>query len=272
MKRLALFEFEDFPALPRVIRAGITNLIVVFHRLLKTPEVLARLIRDIHQQHPFSQITDLGSGSGGAMPLVLQRLQQDSPEVSWRLLLTDLHPSPSVVDQINAATDDHIHYQLNSVDATQLEQLPTGLRTMIASFHHMPPATARRILAAAQASGAPFLIYEVAKNNIPTLLWWLLLPLSLSILVLMSLVMTLFVRPLRPSQLLFTYVIPIIPLIYAWDGQASLMRTYTSEDLQTLLPPSVPDYHWTIADAQRPDGKAAGYYVLGMPGTSPRKD
>jgi hypothetical protein len=268
MKRIALFEFEDFPCLPSVIREGITNLIVVFHRLLKTPEVLANLLEQVHRQHPFTQITDLGSGSGGAMPAALQALKEARPSASWQLLLTDLHPSPPVVAKFNASDSNTVRYHPEPMDATQLQGARRGIRTMIASFHHIPPATARQILAAAQDSGEPFLIYELAKNNIPTLLWWLFLPLSLAILVLMSLVMTLFVRPLTLSQLLFTYLIPIIPLIYAWDGQASLMRTYTFADFQELLPPDSAAYSWTIADAQRPDGKTAGYYVLGLPTAS----
>ena len=130
---------------------------------------------------------------------------------------------------------------------------------MIGSFHHMKPTTAKKILQSAQNNRQPILIYEVAKNNIPIFLWWLLLPISLTILILMSLIMTPFVRPLSLTQILFTYLIPIIPLVYAWDGQASLMRTYTFEDIESLLNgEKKDDYQWTIRDAKRENGRILG--------------
>ena len=138
---------------------------------------------------------------------------------------------------------------------------------MIASFHHMTPEGARSILSTAQQSAQPILIYELAKNNVPFLLWCLLLPLSLTILVVMSLVMTPFVRKLTVSQILFTYLIPIIPLAYAGDGQASLMRTYTFKDIDELLkgvPPSS-QYQWDMGEATKPNGKKAGYFLMGYP-------
>ena len=51
----------------------------------------------------------------------------------------------------------------------------------------------------------------------------------------MVLFMTPWVRPLSWQQLLFTYLIPIIPLCYAWDGQASIMRIYTFDDIQNFF-------------------------------------
>ena len=78
--------------------------------------------------------------------------------------------------------------------------------------------------------------------------------------------MTLFVRPLTFTQLLFTYFIPIIPIIYAWDGQASLMRTYSFKDLEGIIEElDNNNYSWEISDALKNNGKKAGYYVFGYP-------
>ena len=55
------------------------------------------------------------------------------------------------------------------VDANRLELAPKGLKTMIASFHHMPPASARAILHSASENSQPILIYEIAKKKIPFL-------------------------------------------------------------------------------------------------------
>ena len=250
MKRLQLFEFEDFGWLPDFLRTGMTNLIVVFHKMMKTPEILANEISVLRDELDFDRIVDLGSGSGGAMPFCLEKINEGNQENPLQLLLSDLHPNKKVVERINNDENHRITYVENSVNATDFKDVPSGLKTMVGSFHHMSPDIARSILISAEENGQPFMVYELAKNTIPTLVWWLFLPLSLLILIIMSLVMTFFVRPLTFSQLFFTFIIPIIPILYAWDGQASLMRTYTFDDVKTLIGNKENvDYEWEVKDA-----------------------
>jgi len=272
MKRLELFEFEDFQWLPNFLRSGVTNLIKVLHRLTGTPEVLSSLILSIKEKHNFEQIVDLGSGSGGPMLEVIKEINKSNSGNPVNLLLTDFYPNPKVVNNINSQKIVNVRYHESSLDAKDIEKAPKGLKTMIASFHHMKPSVAMEILHSAEKSKQALLIYEIAKNNVPVLIWWLLLPLSLIILIVMSLIMTLFVRPLSFTQLLFTYLIPIIPLVYAWDGQTSLMRTYTFEDIESLLGERNDNkYVWEISEAKKPNGKKAGYYILGYPVNEDRK-
>ena len=266
MKRIQLFEFEDYPWLPKTIRTGMTNLIVVLHKLLGTRDVIANLILEVRNKHRFSQIVDLGSGSGGAMQEVVELINaKDGDEID--IILTDLHPNPQLVKTINNRKLKNLRYHEHAVDATNFSETPEGLKTMVNSFHHMPVDTAKKILKSAQENRQAILIYEMAENFVPTLLWWLLLPLSLAILIVMSWLMTPFVRPMTAKQLLFTYIIPIIPLTYAWDGQASTMRTYTFDDIKNDLIDEFnsDSYHWEVEKAQKANGKNLGYYLLGYP-------
>ena len=267
MKRLELFEFEDFQWLPNVIRAGITRLIMVFHRLMGTTGVIAHTLSELRTQLHFTQIIDLGSGSGGPMIDVIQKINSENQnQKPLELWLSDKYPDSETVHRINQGKWPHVRYMEKSVDASQLDQLPAGLKTMMASFHHMSPDTATDILASAAKSKEPIFIYELAENNIPFWVWCLFLPVSLIILVMMSLFMTPFVRPLTWPQVVLTYLIPVIPIIYAWDGQASLMRTYTFEDIKTLLPLSENEsYKWQLCPVKNKNGRKAGYYILGFP-------
>lgn len=272
MKRIQLFEFEDFDWFPAVIRSGMTNLIVVLHKLFGTHEVIAGLLENVRTKYNFSQIVDMGSGSGGPMPEVVRTLNAENPERPVKLILSDLHPNPSVVEQFNKLGEEAIQYHPNSLDATRMDKAPAGLKTMINSFHHMPPERAKQILRSAQKNREALLIYEIGENNIPTLLWWLLLPISLCILIIMVLFMTPFVKPLRFSQLFFTYLVPIIPLCYAWDGQASIVRMYTFKDVEALLEGlRTDDYSWEMAPATKENGKKQGYYILGIPKVQPNE-
>ncbi len=266
MKRLELFEFEDFDWLPSIIRSGVTNLIIVLHNAMGTSKVISKLILEVNKKSNFNQIIDLGSGSGGPMIDVINEINESDEHKKMNLILTDYYPSPTVIEKINNGDFPNVSYQISSLDATNIANAPKGLKTMVASFHHMKPATAEKILHSAQSNNQPILIYEIAKNTIPTILWWLLLPFSLLVLVLMCLILTLFVRPLTFKQLLFTYLIPIIPIVYAWDGQASIMRTYTFKDVESILDGIKKEgYHWEVNDAIKEDGKKMGYYIMGYP-------
>lgn len=264
MKRVQLFEFEDFGWLPDWIRSSMTNVLVVLHKFLGTKEVLSNLILKTRESYPFNQIVDMGSGSGGIMPEAIASIndQTDNP---IDLVLTDIHPDKSKVDYINNQKLPHVQYSSESVDATNLKSAPNGLKTMLNSFHHMPKESAKKILHTAQDNGEAILIYEIGENKIPLVLWWLLLPISLVIVFLMALFQTPFSKPITFKQIVFTYLIPIIPLLYAWDGQASIVRMYTFDDVRSMLPKASAQYTWTMEQAKKPNGKKVGYYILGLP-------
>ena len=266
MKRIQLFEFEDFGWFPDWLRVCMTNLIVILQRMIGVPEVLARLIADILKKKNLSTIVDLGSGSGGAMPEVLEVLHKIEGLGHVTLTMTDLYPSGEMLKKFNENAIDKINYLETSLDATNIAKAPIGLKTMVNSFHHMPPKKARAILESAQRNNQPLLIYEMGENNIPLLIWWLLLPLSLIILIIMVLFMTPFVKPLTWRQIVFTYLIPIIPICYAWDGQASLPRMYTLNDLDQLLDGlGSGKYIWEKGQAIKKNGKKQGTYLIGLP-------
>lgn len=266
MKRIQLFEFEDFGWFPSWLRVCMTNLIVILQKMIGVPEVLADLIAQILKKKNISKIVDLGSGSGGAMPEVLDVLHKSEASDNVTLTLTDLYPSSEMLKKFNSNGPDKITYQAASVDAMNIATAPEGLKTMVNCFHHMPPPRAKAILESAQRTNQPLLIYEMGENNIPLLIWWLLLPLSLLILIIMVLFMTPFVKPLTWRQIVFTYLIPIIPICYAWDGQASLPRMYTLKDLDVLLEGlGSENYTWEKGHAKKKNGKKQGTFLLGLP-------
>ena len=266
MKRIQLFEFEDFGWFSGWLRVCMTNLIVILQKIIGVPELLANLIADILKKKSLSSIVDLGSGSGGAMPEVMDSLHEIEGLEQVTLTMTDLFPNNQMLKKFNTDALDKICYLESSVDATNIATAPEGLKTMVNCFHHMPPKKARAILESAQRTNQPLLIYEMGDNNIPLLIWWLLLPISLIILIIMVLFMTPFVKPLTWRQIVFTYLIPIIPICYAWDGQASLPRMYTLKDLDHLLEGlGSENYIWQKGHAKKKNGKKQGTYLLGLP-------
>ena len=45
------------------------------------------------------------------------------------------------------------------------------------------------------------------------------------------------IRPLRLSRLIFTYLLPAIPIIGLFDGIVSCLRTYSPEEMRQLIKP-----------------------------------
>lgn len=260
MKRIHLFEFEDLSWFPHWIRSHMTNMLNAVHRLLGTPEVIAALLAPLMQQTKQHKIVDVCSGSGGPMKETLQLLKEEYGLTDMEVTLTDLYPNLSIAKKINE-TKDGLSYLPTPVNATTIDSSLEGVRTMICSFHHMPPDTAVSILRNMQESNQPFLLYEISDNSMPpTFLWWMALPFN----VIFALIVGLFTRPFTWQQFLFTYIIPIFPIFFAWDGAVSNTRTYTLSDLVELLqqlPTS--DYTWEKGIIK---GKAGNQlYMKGIP-------
>jgi len=265
MKRIQLFELEDFNWFPDLIRSPMTRLLKVLNSWMGLDEAIAKLVERIIVETGISTIVDLGSGSGGVMPIVHQRLSESNNDRNVNLMLTDLHPSQTALAEFKQ-NKDGITYHATPVDATKATSVPSGIKTMVNSFHHMPPSVATKILRAAQESGEPLLIFEMQENKIPTLIWALFLPLGLIITFIMALVLTPFSKPLTFSQLVFTYLIPVIPLCFAWDGQASYARLYSISDIDELLEGlASSSYTWKKGIGTKKNGRSIGTYLLGMP-------
>jgi hypothetical protein len=177
------------------------------------------------------------------------------------LELSDLYPNQSVARQVNAASDPRVRYLTEPVDATNVPAQRRGVRTMICSLHHLPPEVARATLANARDAAQPFLAFELSDNSLPRWSWWLAIPFAF----LAVFFVTPKVRPMTWQQLVFTYLVPVVPLFIAWDGAASNARTYTAEDLNELLAPlrDRKDYSWEVGTVGGPGGNKL--WLLGLP-------
>ena len=265
LKRVHIFEFEDAPWFPSFLRRSITDLIVVTNRMFGVTTAIEGLVRRVHQETPLRRIVDLGSGAGGAMPEVVQRLrEQDGLAID--LCLTDLFPNSEAVSRWGGGTVSGVHYVPHPVDATRCSEVPADLYTIVNSFHHMTPENARKMLQSAAESHTPLLVVEMADNRLPFAVWLTFLPLGILVNVVMALLFTLQIRPISWTRLLLTYGLRVIPILFAWDGQASYPRIYGFDDLDQLLSGLTSDeYAWEKGYAKTPSGKGMTIYLYGYP-------
>jgi hypothetical protein len=260
MKRIHLFEFEDMPWFPDWIRVLMTKYIMTFHKVLGTAGLLEELVEKGLQKSEAQMILDLCSGSGGPMLEVASKLRSSGKFPDLRLILSDLYPNQEAAKSINQKNDETLAYLIDPLDATQVRKGLIGLRTMVSSMHHMKPEVAKKILKNAKEANQPILVFEISDNSPPIFLWWLAIPFAFF----MSLIFMPLVRPISWQQLVFTYLIPILPIFIAWDGAVSNARTYTLEDMGELIKGlSDETYDWEMGKLKGKGGNKL--YLLGSP-------
>jgi len=252
MRRVHLFEFGDQPWYPEVLRrAGTAYLATVYRLSRELPRCWAEKVATVLRQNDRAEILDLCSGSGGPMPLVIEELVKAGYDA--RATLTDLYPHPK------SASGPRITWSVEPVDATRVPPNLIGVRTMFSAFHHFRPDEAKAILRDAFDRRTAICIFESGSGKL--LNFGMALGHPIVLLALMP-----FVRPFRWSFLVFTYLIPVIPLSLLWDVIVSFLRVYSVEDMQKMTEDlRAPDYAWEVGRIQARGVPGGLPYLIGQP-------
>ena len=187
-------------------------------------------------------ILDLCSGGGGPWPTLAPALAQALPTDSpVRIVLSDQYPNVRAFFAVREATGVTVEFFPDPIDATRVPVALPGVRTMFNAFHHFSSAQARAVIAGAVAAARPIAIFEASSSRVSGLL---VMPLQIPAIF----ILTPFVRPFRWSRLLFTYVIPLIPLLVLFDGAVSFMRLYGPDELRDIIltVPGHEGFNWEI--------------------------
>ena len=227
MFRLRLFEFEDLPWFPAVIRAGMMDYLRFMISALGTYRPIAPLLAEGLHRTGQTTVLELGAGAGGGTETVLAALRAHG-QPNATITLTDLYPQPVAWADIAQRTQGAIGYEAAAVNALAVPAHLPGFRTIFSAFHHFPPEAAEALLRDAVRAGTGIGVFEGAGKH------WVELLLALTVLPVAQLLLTPFFRPFRLSRLVFTYLVPVIPLCTIWDGSVSLLRMYSVEELLNL--------------------------------------
>ncbi|MEJ7660329.1 MAG: class I SAM-dependent methyltransferase [Hymenobacter sp.] len=237
--RLRLFEFEDLPWFPAVVRAGMMDYLRFMITTLGTYRPIVPLLAEALRRTGQTRLLELGAGAGGGTETVLVALRaQGHPAAT--ITLTDLYPQPAAWADINRRTAGAISAEPTPVNALAVPEHLPGLRVIFSAFHHFPPTAAVALLRDAVRAGTGIGVFEGRASTAGELL------LAGTALPVAQLLLTPFFRPFRFSRLVFTYLVPIIPLSTIWDGAVSLLRMYSPDELLALASLADPTgcYHW----------------------------
>jgi hypothetical protein len=260
MRRVQFIELHEQPWFPSSVRDEITDALQFGLDLLNAYAPVTPLLRSAVDSTRSRSIVDLCSGGGGPWLELSRKLQSREPHgepPALRIWLTDKYPNLRAVQNVSAASENHISFYPGSVDAMKVPCELQGFRTMFTSFHHFSPEEARAILQNAVDAGEGIGIFEItrrAPSTIGLMFAWAL----------MLFVCTPWIRPFRWSRLLWTYLVPIIPLVLLFDGVVSCLRTYRSRELREIVEKlAANEYQWEIGEHST--GKPPITYLIGCP-------
>lgn len=226
MKRYHWFEWGDQRWLPNCWRLGLLKQIRDDAEELYRP--LSQEIAELLRSTTLRSVIDLGSGLGGPWAQLKTDLQH-LLDGRLEILFTDLTlPASSLKN-----------YHPRSVDFCGEDFEQNSLRTLFSGFHHLKPLEAESLLHRFAQRQHPVVIAEFTRRC-PSHIWGMLLsPLRL------------WFGPQPRDQTrwerFWTFFIPVIPLLYTWDGIVSHWRTYTIDEYSTMLRQvrtQTPDYEW----------------------------
>ena len=67
------------------------------------------------------------------------------------------------------------------------------------------------------------------------------------------------------GRIIFTYLIPIVPLFVLWDGVVSSLRTYSVEEMKELTGELKGAENYAFEIGREPSGPGAMLYLLATP-------
>ena len=253
MGRIHLFEFEDQEWFPAFLRNYITDFLQFMSNKTKMYKPVIPIIEKGLKRSGTKQIVDLGSGGGGGLIWLNSILKEDIPNL--KIVLTDLYPNIPAF-KLTKKKAENFEFIEKSVDARRVPHELIGLRTQFLSFHHFKPMEAQQILQNVIDTNGAIAVFEAQERSLTSIVAMLFSPLS----VFWSAPL---IRPFKIKRIIFTYLIPIVPLCVIWDGVVSSLRTYSLKEMNDITEDldGTENYEWEINRVK--SGPIVLLYLLG---------
>lgn len=253
MARIHLFEFEDQKWLPGFIRNYMTDFLQFLANKTPMYKAIVPVIEKALRESNTNQIIDLGSGGGGGLIWLNKELRKKNPDL--KILLTDYFPNIPAFEHTKKYAD-NFDFIKTPIDARNVPENLNGLRTQFLSLHHFKPKDAQQILQNAIDTNSSIAIFEGQERSFQSILAMIFSPISV-------LLTTPFIRPFHIGRIIFTYLIPIVPILILWDGVVSSLRTYSVDEMNALVSTlkNKENFNWEIKRVK--SGPTNILYLLG---------
>ncbi len=175
------------------------------------------------------EFLDLASGAGGPYPRMAIAIA-DQLGKNVKVTLSDLNPH---VESWKAVADDlsrsncTIAFAEEPVDATKVSPDLPGIRTINASFHHLPPSSAKALIQSAIDCDQPLIISD-PKPVMPMIFYQGPMAVHASLYWVY--------RKFKEGKGLSACIkLPAVILILMHDGTASVLRSYSADQIRKMI-------------------------------------
>jgi len=256
MKRRHWIEISDETWCPLGIRNAVTDYCRFVTELSGIYNAVAPLLIDALVRTGGRLVLDLGSGAAGPWLRLQPLLRKMGMDVT--VCLSDHNPDVVAFERARRLSRHAIIYHAEPVDATQVPSGLPGFRTMFSAFHHLDPGQARATLADAVAQREGIAVFEMGGQR-SILMLLAVLPVPVRVLLAVP-----FIRPFRWSTLLWTYLLPVLPIVLLLDSITSVLRIYNTEELHDLTT-GLDRYHWSAGTVRGKPIPFPVVYLVGVP-------
>ena len=256
-QRYHCVEIADLRGCPRLLRDGLTDYLRHAEATLRPYDPAAPQLKRAFDASGARRVVDLCSGAGGPWIPLLETWQKLG-SAPLEVRLTDQRPSPEAWRSASVASGGRIRAHPEPVDARAVPKELDGFRTLFAALHHFRPAEAEAIVRDAVDKRQGIAIFEVTERSFRAIALacfsWLFV-----------LLLTPGIRPVRIRRLVFTYLIPLIPLLVTFDGVVSCLRTYTPDELGELARRAGGGHVFEFGQANYPGFPIPVTWAIGVP-------
>jgi hypothetical protein len=259
MGRIHAFEVNDTAFFPRFLRESIVETLGLGLRWGHIYDAVSPLFASFIERAGVSSVLDIGTGTGEPASILLGALERAGLKAP-RFVLSDLFPNETALERVAARHPGMIEIVRTPVDATNVPPaVDQPARMVISAFHHFTPELARRLLADSVAKRRPIFILEAFPRKLRRV-----------VSVLPAMTAAIFANPFlcghdRLLKLVFTFLIPIIPIAGFFDAVVSVLRIHSESELRAFVEPLGGGFVWECHEVRFfPFGRAMVF--LGVPG------
>lgn len=269
MRKYHYFEIMDLKYCPKVFREVMTDTLSTLTKHAPIFDRIVPVILEVMDKSDTNEIYDLCSGTGGPWEKLFSQLKKERNNVL--LTFTDLYPNTKCLEKFPDDMLPYIKYETEPVNALDVKKDFKGVRTFFGSFHHMSPKNAVKVLEDAAKKKVGIVVAESYSHSPKHL--WSTLPLQIIKAPLLFLFLWLLMAMNMkgtPSEIvtkiIFTYLIPVIPLAMIFDTFISGARVYMQHDLDEMIKHiDEKGYKFETGTFSKKEGKSAISYVVGYP-------
>ena len=172
-------------------------------------------------------IVELGAGRAP----VTSFLAEDSRAKEYTLVPCDLFPNESVYRDLETRYEGQVKPIYEPVDITvRHEALADKVLVMAGMMHHVPFSLRSSVLSALSATNARNVIFEPLRRT------WISMFFTLfAIFPAIALPAGYFRAPGQLRRVLWCWLIPIVPMMFLWDGLTSCLRQWSAAEYLDVL-------------------------------------